>query len=81
MSLTAMSLMVAIASSTIVVAALTVSTTRAAATVDTAATAEKMMTVEMKVEEDKKGKVKGFPLSKQVGIVLERENKLFLGRK
>ena len=28
-----------------------------------------------------KGKVKEFPFSKQVGIVLERENKFFLGRK
>ena len=32
-------------------------------------------------EEDEKGKVKGFPLFEQLGIVLERENKFFLGRK
>ena len=32
-------------------------------------------------EEDKKGKVKKSPFSKQVGFVLERENKFFLGRK
>ena len=32
-------------------------------------------------EEDEKGKVKGFPLFKQLGVVLERENKFFLGRK
>ena len=32
-------------------------------------------------EEDQICKIKGFPLSKQVGDVLERENNLFLGRK
>ena len=32
-------------------------------------------------KEDKKGNVKKFPLSKQVGVALERENKFFLGRK
>ena len=31
-------------------------------------------------EEDKKGKVKKSPFSKQVGVVLERENKFLLGR-
>ena len=34
-------------------------------------------TVEMEEEDDKKG----FPLSKQVGVVLERENEIFLKRK
>ena len=32
-------------------------------------------------EEDEEGKVKEFSLSKQVGVVLERENKFFLGMK
>ena len=32
-------------------------------------------------EEDKRGKGKTSPFSKQVGVVLERENKFFLGRK
>ena len=37
--------------------------------------------MEIEEEEDKKGKVKEFPLSKQVGVVLERENKFILGMK
>ena len=37
--------------------------------------------VEREKEEDKKGKMKKFHFSKQVGFVLERENKFFLGRK
>ena len=32
-------------------------------------------------EKSGKGKVKGFPLSKQMRVVLERENKFFLRRK
>ena len=40
-----------------------------------------MTMVKMEEEEDKKGKVKGFPLSKQVRFVLERETNFFLGRK
>ena len=32
-------------------------------------------------EEDRKGKVKKSIFSKQVGVVLERENNFFLGRK
>ena len=40
-------------------------------------------TVMVGIEEEDEGEkveVIGFPLSKQVGVVLERENKLFLGR-
>ena len=35
----------------------------------------------MEEEDDEKGKVKGFSLSEQVRVVLERENKFFLGMK
>ena len=39
-------------------------------------------TMGMEEEEDKEGKVKKkFPFSKQKGVVLKSENKLFLGRK
>ena len=34
--------------------------------------------MEREEKEDKINKIKGFPLSKQVGFVLERENKFFL---
>ena len=68
------------ASQTAVAATSTMSTT-VASSATRAAVVEETVTVEMKEEEDKKGKVKGFPLSKQVGVVLERENKFFLGRK
>ena len=37
--------------------------------------------VGMEEEEDEEGKVKEFYSSKQEGIVLESENKFFLGRK
>ena len=37
--------------------------------------------MEMEEKEDEKGKVKGFPFDKQVEVVVERENKFFLGRK
>ena len=37
--------------------------------------------VEREEEEDKKVKIKEFSLSKQVGVVLERKNKFFSGRK
>ena len=40
-----------------------------------------MVTVGREKEEDKEGKVKEFFFSKQVGVVLERKNKFFLGRK
>ena len=40
-----------------------------------------MTTVEMEEEEDKKGKMKKSPFSKQVGFVLKRENKFFFERK
>ena len=39
------------------------------------------MMVEMEEEEDKKGKMKKSLYSKQVGFVLERENKFFSERK
>ena len=38
-------------------------------------------TEEMEEEEDEQGKVKKFPFSKQEGVILESENKFFLGRK
>ena len=40
-----------------------------------------VVTVGREKEEDKEGKVKEFSFSKQVGVVLKRENKFFLGRK
>ena len=39
------------------------------------------LTMEREEEEDKKGKMKKSPFSKQVGFVLERENKFFFGMK
>ena len=38
------------------------------------------MTTWMEEEEGEKGRVKEFPLSKQVGVFLGRENKFILGR-
>ena len=38
-------------------------------------------TVGMEEEEDQESKVKKFPFSKQEGVVLECENRFFLGRK
>ena len=42
---------------------------------------EEIVTAWKKEEEDKKGKLKKSPFSKQEGVVLESENKLILGRK
>ena len=42
---------------------------------------ETVVTTWKEEEEDKKGKVKKFPFSKQADVVLESENKFFLGRK
>ena len=53
----------------------------AATTATATLTVEETATVEMDEEEDKNYKIKGFPLSKQVEVVLKRENKFFLGRK
>ena len=40
-----------------------------------------MATIKREDEEDKKGKMKKSPFFKQMGFVLERENKFFLERK
>ena len=59
--------------------------TPTATTLPTMATSETVestaATAEGREEEDKKGKVKEFSLSKTVGVFLERENKFFLGIK
>ena len=44
-------------------------------------TIEEMVTTWREEEEDKKGKLKKSPFSKQVGVVLESENKFFLRKK
>ena len=47
----------------------------------TTSTTSRSMKAWRKEEEDKKGKLKKYSFSKQVGFVLERENKFFLRRK
>ena len=59
----------------------TVSVTMESKAAVVVATSLMTVTAKMEEEDDEEGKVKKFPFSKQVGVVLERENKFFLGRK